>query len=298
MPRNKLADSSSTHMIRVPYSVARAIVYGELFSYPLPVEDVDRFAISPRKNERTFLVEKTDRFLHRKGKSFLVDRYKKRIAESNRKYIHVLRIARALSWIPGIWMCGISGSLARNNAEKDDDIDLFIITAPGTLWTTRGIVLLLLGLMRKKRTPSMHQSKDTICINFWRDGRYLRFEPERQHVYTATEMIQLVPLVDKHDTYARWIRTNTWLSRWYTPQATSAVYRPRATMLERVMIAGFRMMNPLMELFQRWYMRSRQTSEKVESQSAAFHPDDYAPRICAAYDRLIRKLRLQVIDRG
>lgn len=68
-----------------------------------------------------------------------------------RLYFHLL------SYFPQIKLVGLSGSMAMMNAEENDDIDLFIITAKNRLFTGRFIAVVLaklLGLYRRRFPPN------------------------------------------------------------------------------------------------------------------------------------------------
>jgi|GEM_PF-771750 len=60
---------------------------------------------------------------------------------------------KLLSFFPQVKLVGLSGSIAMMNAGKDDDIDLFIITAKNRLFTGRFIAVILAEMMgiRRKR---------------------------------------------------------------------------------------------------------------------------------------------------
>ena len=59
---------------------------------------------------------------------------------------------------------------ALNNAKKNSDIDLLIITSKNTLWTTRIISFALLKFAGfKLRRAGDKNEKDKLCLNMWLD---------------------------------------------------------------------------------------------------------------------------------
>src|SRR6185312_7622187 len=114
-------------------------------------------------------------------------------------------------YIPTIEFAGLSGSLAMHNAEKDADIDIFIITRPNTLWLTRFLILSLLQLKGKRRAPGKKHAKDTICVNMLLDTKHMAFPKNKRNIYTAHEIIQMKPLLIRNNTYNEFLHKNKWI---------------------------------------------------------------------------------------
>lgn len=70
---------------------------------------------------------------------------------------------KLLSLFPQIQLIGLSGTLAMNNAEDKDDIDLFIITAKNRLFTGRFIAIVMsyvLGVRRGREQINQQKSEE------------------------------------------------------------------------------------------------------------------------------------------
>src|SRR5581483_4533970 len=68
---------------------------------------------------------------------------KERIVASQEKLQFAKKIVWLLSKIPTVELIGVSGSVGVGNADRNADIDLFIITSENFLWTTRLLCVLL-----------------------------------------------------------------------------------------------------------------------------------------------------------
>lgn len=113
MPRVTKIRSSGKffNFTRQSYNELAAVVYADLFGYPLTIKEAKLWAI--RKTRGGYSQEKEKLAL--KGVTFL----KK---------------------IPTVEAVFLTGSTAAKNATKNADADLMIITKPNTLWLTRLIV--------------------------------------------------------------------------------------------------------------------------------------------------------------
>ncbi len=74
---------------------------------------------------------------------------REKISMEKRKKIRLF--IKLLSFFPQVKLIGLSGTVAMMNAKRDDDIDLFIITAKNRLFTGRFIALLIAQLLGIRR---------------------------------------------------------------------------------------------------------------------------------------------------
>jgi hypothetical protein len=122
------------------------------------------------------------------------------------KYKRVVKIAKVLRYLPGIKMIAVCNSLSYNKALPNSDIDLFIITAKGRIWTSRFFSLLMLTLLRL-RPPG----KDKICLSFFIAENNLDLEPYKicvQDNYLAFWIKQLKPLYIEDNLYKKFVQEN------------------------------------------------------------------------------------------
>lgn len=126
------------------------------------------------------------------------------------------------SLFPQILMVALCNSRAMGEASEDADIDLFIITRKWNLWTVRGIVTVIsaiFGIRRRntywliKWTPAyISRTKDRFCLSFFiteeaMDLASIRLLP--RDPYLDRWMNTLIPLIDKNNTYERFMKANS-----------------------------------------------------------------------------------------
>lgn len=133
------------------------------------------------------------------------------------------------SFFPQIQMVALCNSRAMGEADENSDIDLFIITKKGNLWTARFIVTVLsflLGIRRRnthwleKRSPEyIKRTKNKFCLSFFISEEVLSLESIRlqpNDPYLDRWIYTLVPLVNKNATYEHFMESN-WVEPTYSP---------------------------------------------------------------------------------
>ncbi|MEK7452775.1 MAG: hypothetical protein AAB614_00920 [Patescibacteria group bacterium] len=84
---------------------------------------------------------------------------------SIKKWRKTKKIISLMQSIPFIKSISVSGSLSMNNIFLNSDIDLFIITKKGKIWTTRTLSMLLIQLIGQRRHNKKIDNK--ICLNYY-----------------------------------------------------------------------------------------------------------------------------------
>jgi hypothetical protein len=112
-------------------------------------------------------------------------------------------------------MVALSGSLAHLNAERSADLDLFVITAPGRVWSvTLGVLVMTRLLGWRKR----------MCLNYVISERAMPIEPA--DLFSANQIIHLQP-VKGHDVFARFLEANPFVKAIY-PNFVAVLPKPQA----------------------------------------------------------------------
>jgi hypothetical protein len=203
------------------------------------------------------------------------------------------RTGRVLVHIPTVRFVGITGALAMNNAGREADIDLLIITSHNSLWTTRVLVYVLLRLNKiAVRTPGDPNEKDKLCLNMWMDEGDLVVN--RRNAYTAHEIAQIVPVINKANTYQKLLVKNSWIRDYWPRSVEITKYKkdldkPSAggslQLLSRccnIIVSLF--IEPGMFKIQYLYMRGKITRERVSASRAFFHPRDMNSKVKRSLD--------------
>lgn len=273
-------------------SIIATIAYADIFSYPLSSTEIYHWLIGYRlqyNRVKALLPGEHDPntyyHLPTRGKTAYLRRDRKRISQL--KFEKAYRAVKWLKHIPTILLIGITGGVAMHNARSDDDIDFLIIVRTHTLWVTRLCVLLLIELVADRRRPDDHDVTDKICLNMFLSETSLGLPENERDLYGAHEILQMRAVFDRQGTYVRFLTANSWVRR-FLPNAWVIISKtaktkltlPRGsgpsttTVAEVIIIFLLRLFEPASRVVQRWYMRSRLTTEIVTDDVLRFHPSD------------------------
>ncbi len=247
-----------------------SVYYHNIFEYPLTFSELIRWRANNTPKLKVKVIYKNG-FYFIEGNENLV--YKRSVREriSKRKRKIAEKASFLISSIPSVKMVGITGSLAMNNTEKRGDIDLIIITKMGKLWTSRILVYLILSLFRiPLRIPKSKEQDDKLCLNMWLDESDLEWSHKNRNFYTAHEILQTVPIINKKGTYGRFLSENAWALNYWPNGAeikldnkNSYTKHGRSNIIERLAFS-----------LQYIYMKRKITREIVSPTRAIFHPND------------------------
>lgn len=125
------------------------------------------------------------------------------------------RAAFYLQFAPFVRAVFLTGSLARGEAGRDSDIDFFIVTKKGRIWTCRFLVTVIIEMMGIRRTDEKISGR--ICLNRYQSEDYLEIEPHNS--YHQNDYSQIMPLVDEDDDiYTRYKKANGWIKNFKNHQ--------------------------------------------------------------------------------
>lgn len=287
--------------------ILATLAYADLFDYPLKKSEIWSWLIKregreskdSKKEFETSLkslvknkrLQTISGFYFLSGRKETVKIRKKRERASKIKIKKAQKVAKILQIIPWVRLIGVTGGLARNNADPGDDIDFFIITSPKRLWLTRGLVVLFLslaGLYRRKG-----KIKDQICPNMLIDESNLEIKPH--DLFMSHEVALMKPLVSKNETYDRFLKTNLWvkkflpnLSKWQTEIDKNCKKQEylskKKTFFDWLEISARKI--------QLNYMQSKRTKEIVTLNLIKFHPEDIRELILGEYQKQLQKLKI------
>lgn len=252
-----------------------SLKYHDIFDYPLSLAEMIRW----RASEKNFLDDESTFVDNRSGYYFIEGReaivYKKILRKriSQRKLQIAKRASKILGRVPFVRGVLVTGSLAMENSDEEGDIDLMIITKTGRLWTTRLLVYLVCGIFGIKiRRAGVRSQRDLLCLNIWLDEGSLDWKGDR-NIYTAHEIAQIIPLVNKGQTYEKFLFANKWILGFW-PNAVKIQPTERKTYMRRGFIISF--IEKVAFELQKKYMRSKISREVITKQKALFHPQDWS----------------------
>lgn len=196
-------------------AVLRTLCYFDLFQYPLTRKEIQSFlplSLSPEQTGLVLdeLVCRQQIFLYDGFYSLVNDPARmQRRRDGNERAVQLLekarRIGRFLHQFPFVEAVAVSGSLSKNFADPDADIDFFIITKANRLWTARTLMHLY------KKFTFLTGRQHYHCMNYYIDEEAYRLE--EQNIFTAVEIKTLLPVCGKKATQA-FFSANKWADEW------------------------------------------------------------------------------------
>jgi len=250
---------------------AVSVIYHDIFDFPLTLTEMIKWESGVAFGKEVAIGAKNG-FFFVEGREGIVLKRLMRKRISARKREIAARAAGILKIIPWVKFVGITGALAMENADDASDVDLMIITRKGTLWQSRLLTLLLLMAVGfPTRRFGQKDQKDKLCLNMWLDENDLVWPKRDRNPYTAHEIAQIVPLVDKMKTYENFISANSWIKRFWPNAAALGKLKKQVSKKE----SPFGVFEAICYLLQIKYMRSKITREVVTPTRAIFHPHDW-----------------------
>lgn len=194
-------------------SIVKTLLYYDLFHYPLKSDEVylnlqtnhvsetavaqelQKLAVSNVlfQSGEFFSVRKEPALVSRRIAGNHLAKEYKRIGEKRARWIYRFPFVRAVM---------ISGSLSKDYADAETDIDFFVVTASGHLWIARTLIVLF------KRIFLLNSHK-YFCVNYFIDENHL--EIQEKNLFTATELSTLLP-VRGFAVYRRLMENNPWVT--------------------------------------------------------------------------------------
>jgi hypothetical protein len=201
----------SKNLSDIKKKILATLAYFDMFKYPLTRAEIYLFlgekfhydffddALSSLLNNG--LIFQFDRFFSLKNDHSVAFRR----VEGNKKADELIVIARRVSSLlirfPYVRGVAVSGSLSKNFADENSDIDLFIVTAKNRLWVARTIMHCL-----KKLSFLVHREQ-YFCMNYYIDEQDLQIA--EKNIYTAIEIGTLMPL-EGDVVFEKFYAANAW----------------------------------------------------------------------------------------
>ncbi|MBL7732399.1 MAG: nucleotidyltransferase domain-containing protein [Chitinophagaceae bacterium] len=216
--------------------VLATLAYFDLFDYPLTKKEIYQFM--PFSMQQEHLPGLLDELVCRQV-IFLFNGYYLlkndpalvlRRTEGNERARLLLekarKIGRFLYQFPFVRAVGVSGSLSKNFADKDADIDFFIIAAKNRLWLARTFMHIY------KKFTFLAGRQHYHCMNYYIDEE--AYDLPEKNIFTAIEIKTLLPVCGD-GTMRAFFMANKWADQWL-PQCDyrlQPVADPNATWFKR-----------------------------------------------------------------
>lgn len=199
--------------------VIKVLAYFDIFNYPLTREEIFLFlGHKAQPHEVALILQEliASQRIFKLGNFYSLqndESLQERRTAGNNKAAALIntayKIGSFLYQFPYVRGIGISGSLSKNFADHNTDIDFFIITKSNRLWLARTCM----HLFKKLTFLTGHQH--WYCMNYYIDEEALRIE--EQNVFTATELVTLLPVCG-NGTMDRFFEMNNWTTIYFPNQ--------------------------------------------------------------------------------
>ena len=264
-------------------AILQTIKYSDHFNFPLTLSElhhrligyhISKSSLSASLNSliKSNLLSQKNNYYFLPQKSSLVKRRSVYARLSIPLYTYATSLISTLTRINSVRSIFLTGSLAMSNTDGHDDIDLMIITDAGKLWTTRLLLTIYTTLLGLRRTRNTKHVMGKLCLNLYLTTSSLAIPISKRSLYSAYELVQIVPLYDPHNLHAQLLSSNPWVSD-YLPNYPIPNREARINGF-----TGLRLYERLIELIayhlQYRYMKPRITREYITPDAAFFHPND------------------------
>ena len=293
----------------VKRDILAALCYFDIFDYPITQLEISHFIRnSYRLDEIAAGLHSltVEQWIYKFGDLYtlqndydVITRRKKGNVKSRQMLVTAKKVASILSSFPFVKGVAVSGSLSKNFADEDSDIDFFIITEKNKLWLARTI------LMAFRRLTVLFRKQHWLCLNYFIDETLL--EIEEKNIYTAIELATLLPFRGIN-TFHKFFRENQW-TQLYLPNhvlRVSYVEESKNPVLKQFFEFLFRnrLGNLVDSIFMRWtsfrfnkrIKNGIETSKgylmdlKISKHYAKHNPDQLQKKITETYERKIANL--------
>lgn len=230
-----------------------------------------------------------------KAKPHTVDVRLRRHRLAQMKWKTTVSLIKFLSFVPGVKMLAMSGSLAVANTKPQSDLDIFVVATWGRIWTTRLFVLVAAELLGRRRKYWQGEAPDQLCLNHYITQSSLTISPAIQNQYTAVLYNNLVPLFGR-GVFKNFQENNKgWLASFIATPKTIGLGNvlakkiPQHNFLKRQLDSFlqepiFDWLENMAERLQRYSVRQHLSAETpgriiLSHRELAFHPDTKVPTI-------------------
>lgn len=278
-------------------AIMRTILYADVFSFPLTLDELHRYLICDypiSKNTLADIVQSSPclkRYLHTQDnymclqtRSDLIARRQEREYLSANMWDDAMKYGQWLSLVPFVRMVALTGALAmRNPASADDDFDYMLVTTPGRVWMARGFAVLLVRVVRlfgRELCPNYVLAEDALL-------------QQQQDLYMAHEVTQM-QVIQGTTLYQQMLNTNRW-SQAFLPNALAlATPHDKRRLFQRgcEWILGGR----LGDWLERWEYRRKtekfskqvdtpQSRAEIDTHTVKGHFEDHGQPVMIAYQK-------------
>lgn len=208
-------------------AVVRTLIWFSLTEHPVTAFEVHKWLLQPEGKYELGQVQRVllqseylDKKIQRsqgmyalKGSVSIEEQIRqrqKRFQDAERKFKTLRRWAHVFRLLPGVRAVAAGNTLAWWGTNEQSDIDLFLVTDPGCIWSSRFWSVLPFAL--SGRRPHTGR-RDPFCLSFFatRDALQLESVCLDRDVYMAYWLKSLVPVMDQESFLSQLHLENRWV---------------------------------------------------------------------------------------
>lgn len=204
-------------------SIIKTLCWFDVFDYPLTKEEVWRYGLFIDPLSQSQVTEALERllgqekiaskenFFHLLGRAQIIAERKMRYNYADLKFKRALAVTKLFRFVPSVELVAIGNLIGSHNLGAKGDIDLLVITRPGTIWATRFALTAIVKILGLR--PSREKTENTICLSFYATSEALNFEriANPEQLYFFYWLAFLTPIYDKVDFFERLQAENVWI---------------------------------------------------------------------------------------
>jgi len=231
--------------------VQKTISYFDIFDYPLTSLEIWKYlylpdagqtqsGAGPRPGSRAGLeeiisilnnpelnqgIEFAQGFYFLRGRGAIVDVRKRRYLIAEPKLKKAKKYCRYLASLEGVLGIAVANTLALQNSRLESDIDLFVISRAGQIWSTRFWSVLPLYFIGGR--PRGADTRDKFCLSYFVDEDHLDIRPWKleDDIYYVYWLATLLPLFGEN-IFEKFWQENQWVKK-YLPNFLPPKSSPR-----------------------------------------------------------------------
>jgi hypothetical protein len=246
-------------------AIAASVIHASLEDYPLTLEELRESLIGSHQTLAEIVsvfegsavlqqvVERRDGYFFPAGRSDLVDERRRREARSRAFLDRHALLLRLVCCLPFVRLVALSGRIARLNLEAGGDLDLFIVTRVGHVWSTAAAVKGLSALLSRR---CMVRAKVVL------DEDHLELEP--RDLDNATRLLHLRPLIGGSALQDLW-DANPFVAELFPnapeepAESTEPAWSPLTTAVRTLLTLIVGLPSPAIEAVCRWWQAGGDT---------------------------------------
>jgi hypothetical protein len=226
---------------------------------------------------------------------------RKKFVDAEKKFRSTKHAARFLGVLPGVRAVGAVNTLAWWATDAQSDIDLFVVSKRGLVWSTRFWSVLPFALFGRRPSGNQKLEKTRskkFCFSFFVTEDFLNFEElciARDH-YMCFWMKSVVPILDhtgfflKMDSANRWVNTRL-------PNARARFLHSRHSPVELSLLMQPRILESVFRYLQRRRLPSnlRELANKdsrvvISDKILKFHENDRREELRDGFEKRLAQL--------